>query len=126
MIRKHRVTLTTTGSAASAVATDTLTLGRPGFVRAIKVDYHASAPATTDLVIKDSSASGATLFTAANTATDIAQKPVGMPGLDEGNAATAATDIGSGGWPFSTGLYFDVAGSDALTGAVVVDVWLET
>lgn len=126
MIRKHRITLTTTGSAGSAVATSTLTLGRPGFVRAIKVDYHASAPATTDLVIKADSASGATLFTNTSSATDIAAKPVAMPGIDEANAATAATDVGSGGWPFGTGLYFDVAQSDALTGAVVVDVWLET
>ena len=126
MIRKHRITLTTTGSAGSAVATETLTLGRPGFVRALAVDYHASAPATTDLVIKADSASGVTLFTAANTSTDIPAKPVGMPGMDEAGAAVAATDLGSGGFPFGTGLYFDVAQSDALTGAVVVDVWLET
>lgn len=126
MIRKHRVTLTTTGSAGSAVATSTLTVGRPGFVRAIAVDYHASAPVTTDLVIKADSASGVTLFTNTSSATDIAAKPVGMPGIDEANAALAATDSSSGGWPFGTGLYFDVAQADALTGAVVVDVWLET
>lgn len=126
MIRKHRVTLTTTGSAGSAVATSTLTVGRPGFVRAIKVDYHASAPATTDLVIKADSSSGVALFTKSNNATDIAATPVAMPGMDENGAATAATDVGSGGFPFGTGLYFDVAQSDALTGAVVVDVWIET
>jgi len=126
MIRKHRVTLTSAGVAGSAVATATLTLGRPGFVRAIAVDYHASAPATTDLLIKADSAAGVTLFTATNTATDIAAKPVGMPGVDEGNAATAATDLGSGGWPFGTGLVVSVAQSDALTGVAVVDLWLET
>jgi len=126
MIRKHRVTLTTTGSAGSAVATSTLTLGRPGFVRAIKVDYHASAPSTTDLVIKADSSSGTTIFTKSNSATDFGPSPVAMPGIDEGGAATAATDVGSGGFPFGTGLYFDVAQSDALTGALVVDVWLET
>ena len=126
MIRKHRVTLTTTGSAGSAVATSTLTLGRPGFVRAIAVDYHASAPATTDLVIKADSAAGVTVFTKTNTVTDQAAAPVAMPGIDETGAATAATDVGSGGFPFGTGLYFSVAQSDALTGAAVVDVWLET
>jgi hypothetical protein len=126
MIRKHRVTLTTTGSAGSATATATLTLGRPGFVRAIAVDYHASAPVTTDLTIKADSASGNTLFTNSNSVTDIAAKPVGMPGVDEANAALAATDSSSGGWPFGTGLYLSVAQSDALTGAAVVDVWIET
>lgn len=128
MIRKHRVTLSPVGADGSAVITSTLTVGRPGFVRAIAVDYQ-NQPATTDLVIKADSSSGATLFTAANTATDIAAKPVGMPGVDEGNAATAATDIGSGGWPFGTGLHFSVAQGDGQTSGnekVVVDVWLET
>lgn len=127
MIRKHRVTVNTTGSAGSATGSATLSLGRPGFVRAIAVDYHASAPgATTDLTIKADSASGATLFTVTNSATDIPAKPVGMPGVDEGNAALAATDSSSGGWPFGTGVNVALAQTDALTAAVVVDLWIET
>lgn len=127
MIRKRRITLSPAGSAGSAVATGTITLGRPGFVRAIAVDYTSQA-STADLVIKADSSSGATIFTKANNATDIAATPVGMPGMDEGGAATAATDIGSGGFPFGSGLYFDVAQADPSTANakdIVVDVWIE-
>jgi len=128
MIRKHRVTLSPAGVDGSAVITSTLTVGRPGFVRAIAVDYQ-NQPATTDVVIKADSASGVTLFTRTNSATDIAASPVAMPGVDEGGAATAATDVGSGGWPFGTGLYFDVAQGDGQTSGdekIVIDLWLET
>lgn len=128
MIRKHRVTLTPVGVDGSAVDTATLTIGRPGFVRAIAVDYQ-NQPVTTDVVIKADSASGVTLFTRTSSATDIAAAPVGMAGVDETGAATAATDLGAGGWPFGTGLYFSVAEGDGQTSgdeAVVIDVWLET
>lgn len=128
MIRKHRVTLSPVGVDGSAVITATLTVGRPGFVRAMAVDYQ-NQPATTDLVIKADSTSGVVLFTATSTNTDLVAKPVGMPGMDEAGAANAATDFGSGGWPFGTGLFFDVAQGDGQTSgneAIVVDVWIET
>lgn len=127
MIRKHRITLAPTTALGDALntATATLTLGRPGFVRAIAVDHTGSGNAERDLTIKADSASGATLFTVSNSETDITAKPVAMPGVDEGGAATAATDLGAGGWPFGTGLYFSCAQmDDAVT--TVVDVWLET
>lgn len=128
MIRKHRVTLSPVGADGSAVITQTLSLGRPGFVRAIAVDYQ-NQPATTDLTIKADSVSGVALLTRSNSATDIAASPVAQPGVDETGAATAATDVGSGGWPFGTGLYFDVAQGDGQTSGnekIVVDLWLET
>jgi hypothetical protein len=125
MIRKRTIAVTTTGSAGSATGNETLTLGRAGFVRAVQVDYHASAPATTDVTIQADDSSGATLLTISNVNTDIAAKPVGMPGIDEANGALAATDSSSGGLPFGTGLYVAVAGCDALTDAVTVHVWVE-
>lgn len=128
MIRKHRVTLTPVGSDGSAVDTATLTVGRPGFVRAIAVDYQ-NQPATTDIVIYADSSTGNALLTLTSTNTDITAKPVGMPAIDEAGAAVAATDSSSGGWPFGTGLYFDLAQGDGQTSGdekVVIDVWLET
>lgn len=125
-IRKQRIAVTTTGVAGSATGNTTWVKGRPGVVRFIKVDWHASAPAgTSDLTIKADDSSGATLFATTDSATDIAAKPVGMPGGDEGNAALAATDASAGGWPFTSGLYVLVAQSDALTDAVIVDVWYD-
>lgn len=124
-VKKQTIKVTTTGSAGSATGTTTWTRGRPGIVRFVKFDFHASAPATTDVTIKADSSTGQTLFTVTNSATDIDPKPVGMPGVDEGNAALAATDASSGGFPFSTGLYVSVAQSDALTDAVQVDVWYD-
>lgn len=127
MIRRHRITLapTTTAGDAGNTATATLTLGRPGFVRALAANYTSTGNAEMDLVIKADSASGATLFTKSNNETDIAATPVGMPGIDEGGAAVAATDSSSGGFPFGTGLYFSCAQMDDAS-TVAVDVWLET
>jgi hypothetical protein len=124
MIRKRTVTLTGVGADGSAVDTETLTFGRPGFIRAIAIDHSAGQAATADVTIKADSASGNTLFTSTSSATDITAKPVAMPGMDETGAASAATDIGSGGLPFGTGLYFDLAqGDSGETSAVTV--WVE-
>lgn len=118
MIRRYTVTLSPEGADGSAVATHRLALGRPGILRMINVDYQ-NQPSTTDLVIKADTSSGATLFTATSTNTDIGASgllvPVVRPSVDEGNAAGAATDSGSGGFGFFTGLYFDVAQADGQT-----------
>jgi hypothetical protein len=127
MIRKRTVTLTPVGADGSAVDTETLTFGRAGFVRALAIDYQ-NQPATTDIVIKADSTDGVTLFTRTSSATDIVAAPVGMPGQDETGAATAATDLGSGGWPFGTGLFFDLAQGDGQTSGnekVVIQIWVE-
>ena len=127
-IRLRQVTLVPTGADGSAVATATLSIGRPCIVRFIKVDYQ-NQPATVDLLIKDGTTSGATLFTNTSSNTDVAFKPVGMPGVDEGGAATAATDGLAGGWPVPSGaLFFDVAQGDGQTSgneAVVIDLLVE-
>lgn len=122
----HRqVRLTSTGSAGSAVATAFQGLP-PGRLIALKVDYHASAPATTDLTIRRDSSSGTALFTNANSATDVPMRALGTPNaIDEGRAAVAATDATDGGGVFKDGLYFDIAQSDALTAVAVIDVFVE-
>lgn len=122
MIRKRRIPVTTTGSAGSATGAATLSLGRAGILRAIAIDYNASAPATTDVVIKADSTSGATLFTRADSSTDLAATAVTTDALDEAGAAVVNPGTG---YPFSSGLRVEVAQSDALANAVVVDVWVE-
>jgi hypothetical protein len=124
MIRRKQVTLRPVGADGSAVTTLQVTLGRPGVVGALKVDYQ-NQPATTDLIIKADSSTGPTLFTRSNSNTDLALTPVGMPAVDETGAAVAATDGTFGGWPFLSGLYFDVAQGDGQTSGdekIVVDV----
>lgn len=130
-IRTKTVTLRPVGADGSAVITYRLSLGRPAIVRFINVDYQ-NQPATTDLLIKADTSAGVTLFTATNNATDVGASgvgvPVGRPGVDEGNAATAATDGLSGGWAVSSGLYFDVAQGDGQTSGdekIVIKLWLE-
>lgn len=126
MIRKRRVALRPVGADGSAVITATLTLGRPGFLKAISVDYQ-NQPATVDLVIKADSTAGATLFTATSTNTDIVGKNLATNGLSEVNAASAAADT-QHGYPFGTGLFFDVAQGDGQTSGdelINVDVWVE-
>jgi hypothetical protein len=103
----------------------------PAVLRFIGLDYNAAAPATTDLLIKSMErgvafASGDTLLTQTNINTDVSIRPFTMTaGVDEGNAAIAATDGTAGGMPVRDGFIVDVAQSDALTAALIVDVWYE-
>lgn len=127
-IRRKRVVLSPTGSAGSATGDDTVHLGRPGVLRFIKVDYGSGVPATADVTIKRDNSSGATVFTAANTSTDFGPVAVGTAGMDEGQAASAATDALSGGIAFSSGLYVAVAQADPYADAtdqITVDLYYE-
>lgn len=126
MIRKRRITISPVGADASAVGTATLSLGRPGSLVGISVDYQ-NQPATTDLIVKADSTSGKALFTNTSSNTDIVGKPIVEPSVDEGNAAGAATDAGGLGCLFGSGLFFDVAQGDGQTSGdekVVIDVWV--
>lgn len=125
MIRKKNLVITTTGSAGSATGSVTLALSRPAIIRFIAVDYHASAPNTTDLTIKADTSAGATLFTKANTNTDFGPVAVATSGQDETGAATAATDVGSGGFAVTSGIYAALAQADALTACATVSLWIE-
>lgn len=124
-IRRKQFTLTPVGADGAAVATLQWTLGRPGFVRALKIDYQ-NQPVTTDIVVTADSVSGPTVFTRASSNTDLALTSVAAPGVDEGGAATAGTDVA--GFPFLSGLYFDLAEGDGQTAGnekVVIDVLYE-
>ena len=63
--------VTTTGDAGLATGTKTSDFElRPSILDAVKVDYHASAPATTDLTISEAGGLGRTLLTLSNINTD--------------------------------------------------------
>ena len=120
----RRARITTTGTAGNASGSEFISLPA-GIVRALAIDWHASAPGTSDLTIKADSSTGTTVFSTVNTVTDLSARPVVMAGIDEGGAATASTDTGAGGFPYRYGLNIAVAQADALTDAVIVDVWVE-
>jgi hypothetical protein len=89
------------------------------------VDY-TSAPATTDLTIKADSTTGTALLTATNTNTDIPIRALGSPSaVDEGRAATAATDATDGGGFYTKGLQIDVAQADVVANEIIIDLWVD-
>jgi len=112
------VKLFPTGADGSAVATRLVKMHRAGIIQGIQCVYGAGVTATTDLVIKadvlDDLSGGNTLFTRSNSATShLIGVGLGIIGIDEGNAAVAATDAIGGGQPFKRNLYFDIAQADA-------------
>lgn len=126
-VKVYRITLAPAGADGAAVATHTLSLPKGGVIRALSIDYQ-NQPVTTDILIKDSSTSGRTLFTRTSSNTDLLPTPVAMPGIDEAGAATAATDLGSGGFPFDTGVFISVAEADGQTTGdekIVFKFWIE-
>ena len=128
-VRHRLVELRPVGSDGSAAITASLYTG-PARITHVKIDYQ-NQPVTTDLLIKaaNGSTGGATLYTGADTATDVAIKTLGTPAaIDEGNAVTAVTDGVEGGWFVSDGLYFSVAQGDGQTSGderILIDVWYE-
>jgi hypothetical protein len=115
------------GGAGTSVVTDTVRLARAGLFLAVALDFTTQA-VTTDTLIKADDTTGATLFTYANSTTDLAPTYIGTSGIDEGGAATAVTDMVGPGQPFKQGLFIDVAqADDSSNGAksIVVDLWYQ-
>jgi hypothetical protein len=130
--------VTSNGGAGTSVATATLGIGQSdagrnngtaALVRFIAVDFGAVS-ATCDLVIKADNSTGATIFTGANSATDIAPTAVGAPSAFTALATasaftnTAATDATAGGFPVRGGVFIDVAQADALI-PISIDIWFD-
>lgn len=125
MIKHKRVTLVPVGADGSAVDSVAVSHGKHGFIRAIKVDFQ-NQPATADLTITDGY--GNVLFTNTSSNTDIALKNCANPGIDEGGAASAATDGASGGWGYISGFTVAVAQGDGQTSGdekIIVDMLVE-
>lgn len=111
------VTVTTTGSAGSATGTTSLTIS--GYVEGIKINWHASAPGTSDVTIVEQGGLGRTLYTKSDSATDVTFYPY-LQGAD--NAGAAITGVyGRVYLPYGP-LLISVAGCDALAAALVVSI----
>lgn len=120
MIETFPIKVTTTGSAGSAAGSaDSDPIN--GILRAIRVDYHASAPATTDLTVTELNSLGRTLLTKTDTATD----DIVYPTVEADDAAFAA--IADTVWPICIDgrVRVSVAQSNALAPAVTVWVQVE-
>lgn len=117
MIRTAIARVTTTGSAGSATGTG-YTEAFSGLVVDIRLDFHASAPATTDTTIAHDPTGYGNLIVVTNSATDA----VYYPRVEVMDATgTAVTDVMEM-YAVSGRLSVALAGCDALTNAVVVYV----
>jgi hypothetical protein len=108
------------GADGSGVVTRSVPLGNAGVLSAIAIDYQ-NTPATADT-------DGVTLHSRASSNTDLGPTLLGSPGADEAIAASAATDGTECGLAFKTGLFVDVAQSDAFTSGnerIILEMWID-
>lgn len=134
----RRAQLTVGGSGIGGGATGTASLAVPipcpGRLVAITygkqnlTDSLAGAPVAATsgaLVVKAETTAGVQIFTDADISSvpsTVSPLPVGTTAKDEGNAATAATDAFSGGFPVRGGVFLSIAsGTD--TEVILVDMW---
>ncbi len=125
-IELHKISVTTAGVAGSALGSAIKAVPR-GKVKAIYIDYHGSAPATSDVTIKslaDSTGNppDVTILTRSNSATDGWFYPKVQKHDNAGAAITGDYDdpVVHGGV-----LSVAVAQADALADCVVVYFYLE-
>ena len=119
MVEVHKITVTTTGSNGSATGTGYSTRAVNGEVRALRVDWGATAPASSDIdvvVESDDNRPEVVLFSKDDSATDAWVYPKVQSTGTDGNAIS-----GEYQHPLANGrLKVSVAGCNALTTAVTV------
>lgn len=120
-IREVTISLTTTGSAGSATATGVTTESFEGFFLEAYVNYHGSAPATTDLTIKQTGATDNILVL-----TDTNTDGVYVPRRAIVNSAGAAITNGHGLIPVAGTITASLAQCDPLTNAAVLTIRIQT
>lgn len=116
---EHIIKVTTTGSAGSAAGSGSTEDLVRGFIEWIKVDYHASAPNTTDLTLGEADGPTRTVLTLGNTSTDKVAYPRVLLQDTSGADLTAIY-----GRIYVSGrkLTATLAQCDALTDAVVITI----
>ena len=119
-IEKHTIKVSTTGSDASA--TGSLVTALPYCeLLAVRMDFHASAPASTDTTLSSPGDPVAvTLLTVTNSATDAWYYPGIQMDDNSGSAITGAYVPGL----IHGNLLTELAGCDALTDALVMTIWV--
>lgn len=120
-IREVTVTLTSTGAAGSATATGATTESFEGYLEDIYLNFHASAPNTTDTTVKQTGRSD-NILVVSNSATDGLYSPRQAIHTATG---TAITD-GHARYPINGTITVSVAQSDALTGVVAATIRIQT
>ena len=115
-IEKEIVTITTVGSAGSAVGSG-VTEAYDGFLLQVDLNYHASAPATTDVTLTYAKQGGA-ILTVSNNATDAVKAPR-QEICNNAGVAQGLYDY----FPTNEPISIAVAQCDALTGALVATLW---
>jgi hypothetical protein len=115
-IRNHTLTIDTTGSAGSATGSG-VTEAISGFLLDVHLDFHASAPATTDTTVKQTGAAD-NILVVTDSKTDARYAPR-QPIVD---AAASAITNGSDRYPINGTITVSLAGCNALTGAVVATI----
>ena len=116
-IASQQVSITTVGSAGSATGSGT-TVPIKGFLLDVYLDYHASAPATTDVTISDPVFGNLLVKSDNNADCKLAPRE---PLCDAAAAATGLYDL----IPINSALTVTVAQADALTNCVVATIrWL--
>lgn len=111
------IPVTTTGSAASATGS-AVSGAINGFLLDIYLDFHASAPATTDTTIAFDEPDLGNILVITNSATDALHAPRKQASDSAGAAISGSYDL----LPINGNVSVSVAGSDALTNAVVVRI----
>ena len=119
-IEKHIIKVSTTGSDASATGSRVTALPYCELL-AVRLDFHASAPGTTDTTL--SSPGGpvsVTLLTVSNSVTDAWYYPTHQLDDSSGSAITGAYIPAV----IHGNLLTELAGSDALTDALVMTIFV--
>jgi hypothetical protein len=114
MIAHETIKVTTAGGAGAAVGSAE-TVPIQGFLLDVFLDYHASAPVTTDVTISDPLFGN--LVKISNVNTDVKISPR-EPNCDALGAANGLYDL----IPINSKLTVSVAQADALTDCVVVTI----
>ena len=128
MIKKTRVTVTTVGGDGVATGTGVTEVVIKGRIVRVDINFHASAPAgTTDLTLAQTNEDqAANIVSLTDTATDVTIYPTVQ--LTD-NGGTGRTLEGSEPlvdyYPVSDTLTATVAQSNALTDAVVLEIYYE-
>jgi len=116
-IRMETLTVTTTGSAGSATGSATSPM-LVGFLLDVYLDFHASAPATTDTTIAYDEPDFGNVLVVTNSATDALY----APRKNTCDSAAAAISGNYALYPLNGGLTVSLAQCDALSGAVVAKI----
>jgi hypothetical protein len=110
--------VTTTGAAGSATGSKATHVFEPGtLIDCIKVDYHASAPGTTDLTIVEATGLTRTVLSLANANTDAELYPRHGTHTNLGVSGS-----GEAMYIVEGALTIALAGCDALTNAAIVHI----